>query len=141
MFVLAEGDEQVAHVGGQGKYRKPKWIHFWNMGVWRMNLPPRKNSFSGNPSAWKLSLALKSCNRYVALGHRNCFWTSQPKFLHCYPFKFDFYSFHAGIAQLGERQTEDLKVACSIHAHRILCRTPPFDDTILTTREAGPLRG
>jgi hypothetical protein len=25
----------------------------------------------------------------------------------------------AGIAQLGERQTEDLKVACSIHAHRI----------------------
>ncbi|KAL0443063.1 UNVERIFIED_CONTAM: hypothetical protein Slati_2029000 [Sesamum latifolium] len=26
----------------------------------------------------------------------------------------------AGIAQLGERQTEDLKVACSIHAHRIL---------------------
>ena len=24
----------------------------------------------------------------------------------------------AGIAQLGERQTEDLKVACSIHAHR-----------------------
>jgi hypothetical protein len=23
------------------------------------------------------------------------------------------------IAQLGERQTEDLKVACSIHAHRI----------------------
>ncbi|PON69412.1 hypothetical protein PanWU01x14_088530, partial [Parasponia andersonii] len=24
-----------------------------------------------------------------------------------------------GIAQLGERQTEDLKVACSIHAHRI----------------------
>ena len=26
---------------------------------------------------------------------------------------------HAGIAQLGERQTEDLKVACSIHAHRI----------------------
>ncbi|KAG0461913.1 hypothetical protein HPP92_020389 [Vanilla planifolia] len=25
---------------------------------------------------------------------------------------------HAGIAQLGERQTEDLKVACSIHAHR-----------------------
>ena len=23
----------------------------------------------------------------------------------------------AGIAQLGERQTEDLKVACSIHAH------------------------
>ena len=29
-----------------------------------------------------------------------------------------FYS-TAGIAQLGERQTEDLKVACSIHAHRI----------------------
>ncbi len=28
----------------------------------------------------------------------------------------------AGIAQLGERQTEDLKVACSIHAHRT--RTP-----------------
>ena len=27
----------------------------------------------------------------------------------------------AGIAQLGERQTEDLKVACSIHAHRIFC--------------------
>ncbi|AET03688.1 hypothetical protein MTR_8g074620 [Medicago truncatula] len=26
---------------------------------------------------------------------------------------------YAGIAQLGERQTEDLKVACSIHAHRI----------------------
>ena len=26
----------------------------------------------------------------------------------------------AGIAQLGERQTEDLKVACSIHAHRIV---------------------
>ena len=26
----------------------------------------------------------------------------------------------AGIAQLGERQTEDLKVACSIHAHRII---------------------
>ncbi|CAK7322462.1 unnamed protein product [Dovyalis caffra] len=26
----------------------------------------------------------------------------------------------AGIAQLGERQTEDLKVACSIHAHRIM---------------------
>ena len=26
----------------------------------------------------------------------------------------------AGIAQLGERQTEDLKVACSIHAHRSL---------------------
>ena len=26
-----------------------------------------------------------------------------------------------GIAQLGERQTEDLKVACSIHAHRIFC--------------------
>ena len=26
----------------------------------------------------------------------------------------------AGIAQLGERQTEDLKVACSIHAHRKL---------------------
>jgi len=26
----------------------------------------------------------------------------------------------AGIAQLGERQTEDLKVACSIHAHRTL---------------------
>ncbi len=25
----------------------------------------------------------------------------------------------AGIAQLGERQTEDLKVACSIHAHRM----------------------
>ena len=25
---------------------------------------------------------------------------------------------NAGIAQLGERQTEDLKVACSIHAHR-----------------------
>ena len=24
----------------------------------------------------------------------------------------------AGIAQLGEHQTEDLKVACSIHAHR-----------------------
>ncbi|AES89661.1 hypothetical protein MTR_4g078300 [Medicago truncatula] len=24
----------------------------------------------------------------------------------------------SGIAQLGERQTEDLKVACSIHAHR-----------------------
>jgi hypothetical protein len=32
-----------------------------------------------------------------------------------------FYAFRtaAGIAQLGERQTEDLKVACSIHAHRI----------------------
>ena len=29
----------------------------------------------------------------------------------------------AGIAQLGERQTEDLKVACSIHAHRIICIT------------------
>ncbi|KAE8727569.1 hypothetical protein F3Y22_tig00005459pilonHSYRG00292 [Hibiscus syriacus] len=28
--------------------------------------------------------------------------------------------FCAGIAQLGERQTEDLKVACSIHAHRII---------------------
>ncbi|KAI3683565.1 hypothetical protein L1987_84073 [Smallanthus sonchifolius] len=28
--------------------------------------------------------------------------------------------FHlAGIAQLGERQTEDLKVTCSIHVHRI----------------------
>ena len=27
-------------------------------------------------------------------------------------------SINAGIAQLGERQTEDLKVACSIHAHR-----------------------
>jgi hypothetical protein len=26
----------------------------------------------------------------------------------------------AGIAQLGERQTEDLKVTCSIHVHRIL---------------------
>ena len=26
----------------------------------------------------------------------------------------------AGIAQLGERQTEDLKVACSIHAHRTI---------------------
>lgn len=25
----------------------------------------------------------------------------------------------AGIAQLGERQTEDLKVTCSIHVHRI----------------------
>ena len=24
----------------------------------------------------------------------------------------------AGIAQLGERQTEDLKVTCSIHVHR-----------------------
>jgi hypothetical protein len=31
-------------------------------------------------------------------------------------------NFHAGIAQLGERQTEDLKVACSIHAHRIFFR-------------------
>jgi hypothetical protein len=30
-------------------------------------------------------------------------------------------SHKAGIAQLGERQTEDLKVACSIHAHRIRC--------------------
>jgi hypothetical protein len=30
-----------------------------------------------------------------------------------------FCSTEAGIAQLGERQTEDLKVACSIHAHRI----------------------
>ncbi|KAL0353331.1 UNVERIFIED_CONTAM: hypothetical protein Sangu_0914400 [Sesamum angustifolium] len=30
----------------------------------------------------------------------------------------------AGIAQLGERQTEDLKVACSIHAHRILHLLP-----------------
>ena len=28
------------------------------------------------------------------------------------------HSQQAGIAQLGERQTEDLKVACSIHAHR-----------------------
>ena len=26
----------------------------------------------------------------------------------------------AGIAQLGERQTEDLKAACSIHAHRVI---------------------
>ncbi|CAK7335586.1 unnamed protein product [Dovyalis caffra] len=33
----------------------------------------------------------------------------------------------AGIAQLGERQTEDLKVACSIHAHRIFkLRLLPF---------------
>jgi hypothetical protein len=32
----------------------------------------------------------------------------------------------AGIAQLGERQTEDLKVACSIHAHRILLFVFPF---------------
>ena len=30
----------------------------------------------------------------------------------------------AGIAQLGERQTEDLKVACSIHAHRIVLFCP-----------------
>ncbi|CAL9116220.1 unnamed protein product, partial [Musa textilis] len=28
--------------------------------------------------------------------------------------------YQTGIAQLGERQTEDLKVACSIHAHRIV---------------------
>ncbi|KAL4290434.1 hypothetical protein GQ457_14G024330 [Hibiscus cannabinus] len=26
----------------------------------------------------------------------------------------------AGIAQLGERQTEDLKVTCSIHVHRMI---------------------
>ncbi|KAK4765868.1 hypothetical protein SAY87_007510 [Trapa incisa] len=32
---------------------------------------------------------------------------------------FDVFNQRAGIAQLGERQTEDLKVACSIHAHRI----------------------
>ena len=32
----------------------------------------------------------------------------------------------AGIAQLGERQTEDLKVACSIHAHRKIVLFIPF---------------
>lgn len=34
----------------------------------------------------------------------------------------------AGIAQLGEHQIEDLKVACSIHAHRTYLwdRTYPF---------------
>jgi hypothetical protein len=32
----------------------------------------------------------------------------------------------AGIAQLGERQTEDLKVACSIHAHRTYGFSPPI---------------
>ncbi|KAK8627221.1 hypothetical protein V6N13_134840 [Hibiscus sabdariffa] len=34
----------------------------------------------------------------------------------------------AGIAQLGERQTEDLKVACSIHAHR---NSPVFPFSLL----------
>ena len=30
----------------------------------------------------------------------------------------------AGIAQLGERQTEDLKVTCSIHVHRTWFMAP-----------------
>jgi hypothetical protein len=47
------------------------------------------------------------------------------------------FRFHqqAGIAQLGERQTEDLKVACSIHAHRILnFLTFSFFPTVLLPR-------
>ena len=35
-----------------------------------------------------------------------------------------------GIAQVGERQTEDLKVMCSIHVHRTLFRL--YNLTILS---------
>ena len=38
--------------------------------------------------------------------------------IHCEVKHFGVFWHVAGIAQLGERQTEDLKVACSIHAHR-----------------------
>ena len=35
-------------------------------------------------------------------------------------------SVNAAIAQLGERQTEDLKVACSIHARGVTFFAPVF---------------